>query len=154
MSYDHSLNATLSLKPGTSKQEVIQACEPIFEYFNIDGKRAFGRTFDDHEFSYNKETGELYIYTSGDAGDSYSDAVRDAAERLGKLVLSPGEFSLSNHDDPNLEDAISEIFVGQSDEAIAAYRKTCDIAKALKLLGEHFNPDQITAITAVIDQQC
>lgn len=73
------------------------------------------------------------------------------AANLNEIVLEAGQIELRDHDTGDLDNAITIIEFGPSDEAINAYVRKRDIDAALILIGNHLPQDKIAAIRAMID---
>lgn len=149
MSFDHSMSLCCAqVKEGVSKEQVREALMPVLKVFGADKKDSavYGC-----EFIFNEETGDVYLDTYGEVGDSFDDKVRDVAANLNEIVLEAGQIELRDHDTGDLDNAITIIEFGPSDEAINAYVRKRDIDAALILIGNHLPQDKIAAIRAMID---
>ncbi len=156
MGYNHTLSTDAQLKAGTTPEAVVNAFRPILEYFQYNGCKAFaGEELNtDHEFKFDPVTGELYIYTCGDVCD-YLQRVKECAKKLGPLTESPSVFILKDFNTVDLENAVTDIYYGQSEEIVRHARFTKKLEVVLTYLmgylpGETIEQIRSTATAAVI----
>lgn len=135
MGFEHTLTTNVVLKKGTTLEQVIEALQPLLTYFNYVGHKAFaGETTKGNQFSFDHETGEVYLYTNGSVCYGFYDLVENAAKLLGPMVVAPGYFELANHDTADLENARSYIYYGASEQEIEEFKAHSDIEEAMSLL--------------------
>jgi hypothetical protein len=150
MRYDHTLTTQATLKHGTTKEQVANALEPIFDYFGY--TTLDDDLLEDHQIEFNPETGELNAYFNGEVSYGYDDLVIEVAKKLGPLTKAPGYFMLSDYDTADLDNARNKIYFGASDDEIEAFKAQEDITAAMSLLAGHIDGELVTKIREIATQ--
>lgn len=135
-SYDHSMYMEASLIPGTTVEQVKDAISPIWEKMEKRGLI----------FIYSPESGGLTIETTGDADCDYADTVREALDNLSPLLVESGEAELRDHDTADLENAITRLVFGPTEESRKEFTIKRDIETALDILSDHISAEGIKAL--------
>ncbi|OZA27085.1 MAG: hypothetical protein B7X93_09670 [Hydrogenophilales bacterium 17-61-9] len=148
MGYDHSMCLHAQVKSGVTVDQVAEVIKPLLEYWGAEINSE--ESSFNNKFSFDPETGDLDVETAGEVGYGYRDLVEEAASRLSQIVEGAGEIELRNHDTGDLDNAISVIEFGPSDEAIKAYIEKRDIDEGLELMKLHLPEEKIEAIRALI----
>lgn len=156
MSYVHSMSLTAKLQPGTTLEQLVEAFKPLFDYNGYEGIDAFsaGETvMGEDEFSFNPDTLELSVTTSGDAPYTYPEILKEVAGNLGPLVIEASEIVHYDQSTGDIDNARGVIEFGPSKRAIQAFKRRRDGNSALNLLESHLNPEQLATLTAWLEAQ-
>ena len=146
MSFDHSMSLFAEVKEGVSNDQVLEVLMPVLKVFGAkDGESVYGC-----DFNFDEESREVSLDTYGEVGDSFYETLKTVASNLNGIVSEAGGLELRDHDTGDLDNAVSPIFFGPSEEAINAYVRKRDIDQALALMMDHVGEEKIEAIRALI----
>ena len=129
MIYYAYTRAALTLLPSTTQEQAVQAIAPILNYIDIKIRGDQSYEGYHHRIDWLEDVHGLTmeIDLSGDVGDSYLDAVREAAENLSSLI-EPSFFEVVNSDCPNPDEAKDIIWAGEG-EALERAQRTYAISE-------------------------
>jgi hypothetical protein len=157
MAYDHSMYLEAQVAPGITIERIAEALEPLMAYLGLHGPAAFAKRYSDmdqHNFSFDANTGGLSVTTGGEVGYGYLDLVEEVAGRLGPITAEAGEIRLKDLDSPNPEDAISIIEFGPSADAIKQYVAKRDIEAGLNLIAPHLPENVMLELRRITSREC
>ena len=149
MSYDHSLNITATVKPGTTHAELDEAFSEILKYFDVKHFAEMNQSYR-HESSFDESSGELFLYTAGDVGDFYIEKVKAVLKKLGMLTVKPGFARLTDHDSGDTENAVTKIVFGSSDEAVENHEKTLAVEAAMESIQSFLHENQYDEVKKML----
>lgn len=153
MSYDHSMSMTAYLKPDVSMEQIYEALKPIMESRGVsfDDLKAHRLLGGDDEFTFDQESGELYLYTAGDVGGSYEEMIERAVSNLSALCTQPGTARLNNYSTADLENAITEFIIAPSPEAAEDFEFQQLKEKFLENVERFIGGDQVEQLEGVLN---
>lgn len=139
MGYYMKTNIVGKFRDDVTHEQFWKVISPVIDGYEIEG-------------NYDESTKCVNLTAYGQASGCYYDELSELAKELGKLSAEVGWISLSNYDDPNLEDAISDFYFGPSEEAIQKYKSVSAVSHALSMIRGHVPAETFEAVRGLLAQ--
>ncbi|MBZ0291749.1 MAG: hypothetical protein K8L99_04195 [Anaerolineae bacterium] len=154
MGYDHSLTATIRLRTGVTEQEVAAAIKPLTKHYDLDEENLFGVHEANLAITINQDGDARYldIYTAGDASCDYVKIVKEVAANLSVVTDQAGEIVLSDYDTADLDNNITSIAYGPSQEAIVAFRRESALNGAMNQLSDVLGDNELVLVRGLAER--
>lgn len=148
MSFDHSLSGYAMLRKEVDLDGAIEVVTPLFGYFGLENGAIRAVLLGESngpsgtEARFNKDTSELYFYTSGNVNNAFDDVIKETIVRLNGAVEKAGYLTLQDYDTADLENAVTDFWFGPSEQAIMEGMFESNLEKATALLAEFLGNEE------------
>lgn len=154
MSFDHSLSGYAMLRKEVDLDGAIEVVTPLFGYFGLENGAIRAVLLGESngpsgtEARFNKDTSELYFYTSGSVNSAFDDVIKETVRRLNGAADTAGTLTLKDYDTADLENAVTHFWFGPSEQSIMDGKFNNNLTIATALLAEVLGNDEAYRLAA------